>query len=995
MSKRTVDALKKIAWPLLAFAISLLILFLVYSRNGFDLFGTGEGLTGLISDGRSQYIAYFRTLREALQGKCDLFYTLGKLYGGNMMSLVTYYLCSPYNLLLVMFPSAPVETLMLWIEILKVATAAATAAVFLEFSERTASNRWANIGFALCYSLSSYAFGYMWDPFWLDGFLVLPLAALGIERICGGKGWLLYVLSIFYALLTSWYTGFMVCVFAVVYFLSEWLSKPLPKSRPLRGVKKGALSRYQPLWVFIRASLCAGLMSLPFWISLLYHMGGTKAQTNIVYGFRNPLNIIRNLLTGTYQGFSGELGNYEIDTFMGIFVSGACLVFASLYFFSSAFTVRKRVSRACLLLFFLAVMIVMPLDTMMHGMSRPTWFPCRYSFLIVFALALTGAEGYSGLKEVKIWWFIVPALLLAAGLFVGFTYQPITASDKGYVFSGAAVGLYLGAFLLALLIKASPNFKNVLIGFSRDRRRTDEIWRRLKPAGGFAAALLVSFLCGYGLWLKGEEIISSNVADNEYPQAEQYRRAELFEKDVQTLQDYAGDEAYRMENTFIAMPSVNVIDNDPLYFGYNGLSHYSSVEKTDVQNFARLLGFHYNGFFEKFDYGSTLTAESFLGLKYVIDDGSNPGWNLESYMDRLDLPSETGVSYYENPYALPLAFSVEPQQSHIVSYWDGATYQNDPDSGKTYWLNQFEIQNQLFFQLRPNLLTEPIFSKIDFAYSGPDETGFEYPEAQGLLTASGDVKRTLAEVWTKDGEVRMLPTYDVGVGAELIYSFESDGKSPVYWYFKDLYLNSYQDVSFYMDGKRIENQSYWHDGIVSFVPKEGTHTFALRFNKPYEGIQIRDGFYVEDLSVLKAYVEALTRDSVGSSLKEISSSRFEGKLTLTANPGALLTTFPLENGLKIIIDGKSRDLYSADEIFACCDISDLSVGDHEIAIIYYDQGFWFGYIVATLTMAGVSLFRIWGQTGFGGIAEPFVLERRGLRKHGDRLRRMIGKGRHL
>ena len=54
---------------------------------------------------------------------------------------------------------------------------------------------------------------------WLDGVMILPLVALGLHFIKDKNHYWLYPLAIAYSLMTSWYIGFMICVFAVIYFL--------------------------------------------------------------------------------------------------------------------------------------------------------------------------------------------------------------------------------------------------------------------------------------------------------------------------------------------------------------------------------------------------------------------------------------------------------------------------------------------------------------------------------------------------------------------------------------------------------------------------------------------------------------------------------------------------------------------------------------------------------------------------------------------------------
>ena len=52
-----------------------------------------------IIDAQGQYIAFYRYYKAILSGDKSLIYTLGKALGGDMMSIFTYYLASPFYLI--------------------------------------------------------------------------------------------------------------------------------------------------------------------------------------------------------------------------------------------------------------------------------------------------------------------------------------------------------------------------------------------------------------------------------------------------------------------------------------------------------------------------------------------------------------------------------------------------------------------------------------------------------------------------------------------------------------------------------------------------------------------------------------------------------------------------------------------------------------------------------------------------------------------------------
>ena len=73
---------------------------LLYMTAEIYPFGKNSLLT---VDLAGQYIAFFNAFKNILDGSINMFYSFSKTLGGNMYGLLTYYLMSPFNLLLVFF----------------------------------------------------------------------------------------------------------------------------------------------------------------------------------------------------------------------------------------------------------------------------------------------------------------------------------------------------------------------------------------------------------------------------------------------------------------------------------------------------------------------------------------------------------------------------------------------------------------------------------------------------------------------------------------------------------------------------------------------------------------------------------------------------------------------------------------------------------------------------------------------------------------------------
>lgn len=100
-------------------------------------------------------------------------------------------------------------------------------------------------------------------------------------------------------------------------------------------------------------------------------------------------------------------------------------------------------------------------------------------------------------------------------------------------------------------------------------------------------------------------------------------------------------EFYRMGSTY------DQGCNAPLRFGYNGITHYSSLYHAGVNSALRSLGLAQSWYWCAY-YGSSHLTDALLDIRYVLTDGEIPGYRAVAEVD--------GLRLWEDPNALPLAF---------------------------------------------------------------------------------------------------------------------------------------------------------------------------------------------------------------------------------------------------------------------------------------------------------------------------------------------------
>ena len=137
----------------------------------------------------------------------------------NFWAVVAYYLASPLNLLLLIFPKSMVMECFSFIYFIKIGLAGVSFAYFLR-------KRFHHYGFSItvfgcCYALSSFVIGYAWNIMWLDCIVLFPMVMLGIHRLIQeGRGWL-YGIALAVCIFTNYYISIMICIFACLDVLVE------------------------------------------------------------------------------------------------------------------------------------------------------------------------------------------------------------------------------------------------------------------------------------------------------------------------------------------------------------------------------------------------------------------------------------------------------------------------------------------------------------------------------------------------------------------------------------------------------------------------------------------------------------------------------------------------------------------------------------------------------------------------------------------------------
>ena len=882
--------------PLLALLIAFSLLCILFASHGFAPFNI-DGSTTMMLDQRDQYIAYLRYYQAILKGDGSLIYTLGKAFGGDFMSIFTYYLASPFNFFIVFLNDGDLANFFTVSAIIKLSFAAMNFYLLCRYSLKKHSPLY--FLFAVGFSLMSYNIIYMSNFMYLDVIMVLPLVFLGILFLEQGKLRWLYMASLAYSLATSWYLGAMVCIMAVLFFLTRLVS---------------AKNRLAFIYRFGVFSLIGGLLAAAFWLTAFLHFEGTKAtasmpRSNTFF----PLTIF----------FSGWMENSYVTQstisrntgYMTMFVGVAPLVFGLLYPFNKGYNWKERLAESGLFLLLVVCSLSSVLSALWHGGREPSWFPTRFSFLMGFLVCYLSAKEVTKMRKTWKWGAILPFAILGLALPIVLLMdnKQGKTGPMYYSLSVPSLVLYLLTATFALVYLWLPEFKAK--------------WGNPIKNGVFAVSIITIGLVS--CYRGASNVVEANLRGKSYTTSALYQLDASLSPAFNYVKSLEETNAYRMEATFNRPSGTNVINNNPLFYHYNGLNHYSSSEKKDVSNFMKKLGFHINPFYETYDGGSTSAINSYLGVRYLIDDGQGNGAyepiferNPLGVYHKMEDALRNDYDYFKNDYALPLGFVTNYQKATYVS-------QGERREGKSsvYWYDDLEYQNSIYYSMCRLTDDEgnkkPIFNAIPCVTTLSPGLTFTEDE-HGTRRYSGPAGSTITLHFT---------TPDAYFGQNLYFGVKDTA---------DIF-------NFFVDGAMYRVNDYFYSGIKGFQ-ETSTHMHTIRIvaKEELENERVRPEVYAEDSDVLKEYLTALQKGGLQDpyEIKGLFSYGFGGTFELEGDNKQFLFTIPYEKEIQIELDGKRQEVIKRNDIFSAISLDGVAAGKHSISIVYSDRPFKVGFAVS-------------------------------------------------
>lgn len=680
----------KLYGTLITGMVALFLYLFVFALCGYYPFGNNTPVTWDLEGQYLPFMSWFSSLYQ--NNSYQPFYTQSIPLGGGTIGLWAYYLSSPFNLIL---PFFSLNTMPVAVTVILLAKHAFSAmAMYFYFTVRyprkETGKGWGKYRaelfwglFSVVYALSGYAVNMQFNIMWLDGMIVLPLLAAALEWLVRKDKRRFLVFTLCLALITNFYIGYMLWVFSFFYFLFLRLEI---------GAKESHFSQWKRYFgsLFISAGLCAifllplvyslsisklsgngilgkiagilnehgsllGAAAVCFLMILLFSLAyGRKLLDRILSANtklhnrlegkalqRGKLFFLIVLTGGLAAGaillsrkgiiertlfylplklFMGAFNSQEIVKGMpNIYVSGAVILSGIFFVLDLRISLREKILHCGLAGILFISMAVKKLNYIWHGFSAPNGSNYRYSFLLSFVLIMMAS-------------YYIYHILCASGnggIIKNFSILS-QMKRKQKIISAAGVAA-LSAWILLSIYKYS-SLENDFLNCSEIVIKV--LFYLIVLICYIKRSILLIFATCFELVLNAAWCLGTM----SYVQWDEYQQEVNEISDIVAYIKDLDKGIYRIE-----IPDIG--SNGALMYGYDSISHYSSVMPAKTASFLGKFGLapEYMGNLETI---YTIDLESdiagLLNIKYVV---SREPIDSEGYVQIATLH---GYGVYEN-----------------------------------------------------------------------------------------------------------------------------------------------------------------------------------------------------------------------------------------------------------------------------------------------------------------------------------------------------------
>ena len=584
---------KKWGYYLVTIMMALVIVVGVYLLQDVAPFGKKSLLT---IDFFHQYGPMLGELRDRILSGDSLIYSFRMGMGLPFFRNYFNYMSSPFNILILLFRHK--ELLMSYSIIigLKAICSAWTMSIYLE---KKVGKSYTFIALSVLYAFSAYFSAYYWNIMWIDGMVMLPLIALGIDKLVKKNNILFYSISLAVMLYINYFIGYMLCIFSVIYFIITMINETN---------KFGFKSVLRKCLTFAGASLLAGGLCAFFLIPLFLGLREISATGDVFPTGQYYAFTFKEFFFNHFSGVGSTVLKSDITNAPNISIGVISIPLLMLFLINKDIKPKIRFTYILFLIFLVVSFRWGPLDYIWHAFHIPNDLPYRYSFIYSFVLTTICAYSIKNIKNIK------PTIVSISYVITLILITLMRLLNFANISSSMLTINYILITIFYLCY--------ILVTYFRE-------WNRWSKVFFLFAVCLECLMVVNNCWG-----IDHNI--------------ESFYEDYDSVKDTLAyiknqdDDFYRVER--LSMLSFN----DPSWYGYYGQIAFSSMEYENLAVLQHNLGMPGNEINSFYYRDTTPIYNMMFDIKYIIGDSNDKTRFTELNND-----------LYKNEYTVGLMFGVK------------------------------------------------------------------------------------------------------------------------------------------------------------------------------------------------------------------------------------------------------------------------------------------------------------------------------------------------
>lgn len=570
-------------YKVIAGATAVIITLMIFSVS--NMLGNGKYIfAGL--DSEHQYYPYIKYLIQVLKENADYCFSWSNGLGQGMNGILAYYTLSPINLLYLLFPAEKFISATVLVFCVKIFLSAMIMQMFLSYFLR--NRRIGTIIFAVCYALCGYQIIYFFLVNLADAVYILPLIMYGIVKLIREKKANLLLFSYLLLFSFNFYMGYILGINSFIIGFAYYLYTF--KNRDKKSNHFIVLNYISTVIVSIFATAIVWLPA----VLQLKQLGEKDFSSYTARISNDPILTLNNLFCAQFQSFDGYIPY--------IYCSLAVFILSILFFLNKSISIRKKKYFASLIVIYLIIMCVQPLNYLMHAFDTTQMLGFRYSFVFSFILCIVSCIEIVNIRNNTKNDFLIAALILAALYVIGY-FDYFLKYNKFNSNSGIDV-IFFNLVLIILYF--------VIFGLLKNKKENYFYWKIL-----LYILFSLDIFISYVFVIKRMDIFKFEDTYN--------NQIALERNTVEALPKCEMCDFYRMQGIDLQVLNVGIQDSFNNISSFSTFSHGSMFEL--FKNMGIEIAPHMNtsrGMYE--------IMRSILGVKYYtnfeIENSNNIKWFL-------------------------------------------------------------------------------------------------------------------------------------------------------------------------------------------------------------------------------------------------------------------------------------------------------------------------------------------------------------------------------